>query len=180
MQKSIKTISFFLFVCISSMFFGQIKTGKPASVIKEKLAFPFGTLVKLKFEIIDGASLKQKSLDGIYMMKIKEVNGNSLKEPFTLEFIDETGEFPTENFALYKKIHRREAENDLSSDEIKKMEKDYVGKTFIVLAYESGKFVGTPEESDYVYKKVHLPRLIKQDVSFQFKNYMVIDSKLSE
>ena len=60
------------------------------------------------------------------------------------------------------------------------MQKNYVRKTFIVLAYETGKFVGTPNESDYVRKKVNLPRLMRQDVSFQFKNYMVLDSKLSE
>ncbi len=58
------------------------------------------------------------------------------------------------------------------------MQKDYVGKTFIVLAYETGKFVGIPNESDYVRKKVNSPRLMRQDVSFQFKNYIVIDSKL--
>ena len=60
------------------------------------------------------------------------------------------------------------------------MKKNYVEKICIVLAYESGKFVGTPNESDYVHTKVNSPRLMRQDVSFQFKNYMVIDSDLSE
>lgn len=178
MQKFIKSILFSFFVFVSTVYFGQKQIKNSSYTIKENLDFPFGTLVKLKVEIIDGASLKLKSLDGRYLIKIKEVNDVTIKEPFTIEFIDESGDFPTENFALYKKLYRKEVENSLSSDQIKKMQKNYVGKIFIVLGYESGQFIGIPKESDYVAKNVKTFQLIKQDVGFYFKNYIVIDSKL--
>lgn len=180
MQKPVKIISFFLFVCISTMLFGQSSRAKTSYSIKENLDFPFGTLIKLKIEIIDGTSLKQKSLNGIYLMKINEINDQPFKESFITEFIDKSGEFPTEDFGLYEKVYKKKVKNSLSSDEIDKIQKNYVGKTFTVLAYESGKFVGIPNESDFVKKKVNLPRLMKQDVIFHFKNYIVIESKLPD
>lgn len=180
MQKFIKSILFLLFVFVSTVYFGQKQIKNSSYIIKENLDFPFGTLVKLKVEIVDGSSLKLKALEGRFLIKIKEINDKVLKEPFTIEFVDESGDFPTENFALYKKLYRKEVENGLSLDKIKKIQKNYVGKTFIVLGYESGQFIGIPRESDYVAKNVKSFQLIKQDVGFHFKNYIVIDSKLSD
>ncbi len=180
MKKYFLSVIFVLFLSISNLYFGQKQIQNSSSVIKENLDFPFGTLLKLKVEIVDGTDLKMKVFEGRYLVKIKEINGVSVAKPLIMEFEDDSGEFPTEDFSLYKKLYNKEAEHDFSLDQIKKMQKDYVGKTFTVLAYESGKFVGNPKESDYVYKKVHLPRLIRQDVSFQFKNYIVIDFKLSD
>ncbi|WBV52823.1 hypothetical protein [Chryseobacterium gambrini] len=178
MKKYFLSALFFISVLISNVYFGQNHISNSSSVIKENLDYPFGTLVKLKVEIVDGTDLKLKAMEGRYLINIIEVNDIPVDKPFIMEFIDDSGEFPTEDFSLYKKLYKIEAEHDFSLDDIKKMQKDYVGKTFIVLAYETGKFVGIPNESDYVRKKVNLPRLMRQDVSFQFKNYIVIDSKL--
>lgn len=180
MKKYFLSAIIALLFLISNLYFGQKQIQNSSSVIKENLDYPFGTLLKLKVEIVDGTDLKLKAMEGRYLIKIKEVNDIPADKPFIMEFIDDSGEFPTEDFSLYKKLYKIEAEHDFSLDDIKKMQKDYVGKTFIVLAYETGKFVGIPNESDYVRKKVNLPRLMRQDVSFQFKNYLVIDSKLKD
>lgn len=180
MKKYFLSAIIALLFLISNLYFGQKQIQNSSSVIKENLDYPFGTLVKLKVEIVDGTDLKLKAMEGHYLINIKEVNDIPADKPFIMEFVDDSGEFPTEHFSLYKKLYKIEAEHDFSLDDIKKMQKYYVGRTFIVLAYETGKFVGIPNESDYVRKKVNLPRLMRQDVSFQFKNYLMIDSKLKD
>ncbi|MCS3869202.1 hypothetical protein J3D55_002118 [Chryseobacterium ginsenosidimutans] len=177
MQKPIKTILIFLFVLISTIFFGQNQT-ENSLLIKENLDFPFGTIVKMKVEIIDGASLNLKALQGQYLIKIKEINDKSLEKPVIMEFVDESREFPTNNFALYELLYEKEVENGLSSDKIAEMNKNYVGKIVVVLGYESGKFTGSPNKSEYVKTNVNSFQLVNQDYGFHFKNYIVIDSKL--
>lgn len=178
MKKYFLSALFVISALISNLYFGQNRIPNSSSVIKENLDYPFGTLVKLKVEIVDGTDLKMKVFEGRYLVKITEVNGVSVAKPFIMEFVDDSGEFPTEDFSLYKKNYGKESKGGLSLEQIKKIQKDYVGKTFTILGYESGKFLGIPNESDYVRKKVNSPRLMRQDVSFQFKNYIVIDSEL--
>ncbi len=91
---------------ISNLYFGQKQIQNSSSVIKKNLDYPFGTLLKLKVEIVDGTDLKMKVFEGRYLVKITEVNGVSVAKPFIMEFVDDSGEFPTEDFSLYKKLYK--------------------------------------------------------------------------
>lgn len=164
---------FFLYSC------SQTNLNNSKTEVRETLNYPFGTLVKLKIKVIDGNELKLKKYSNSYLIQIIEVNDNKLSKSTILEFLDESEEFPTNDFDLFKSIYGKETEN-LSSEMIKKMNKNYVGKIFNVLGYESGKFSGSPINSEYVENKIKPFNLVKQDISFQFINFIVITRKLDE
>jgi len=174
--KIIKAI-FLILVLIWISACSQINDDNSNFKIKEKLEYPFGTILKLKIEIIDGKDLEMKEFSGEYLIKIIEVNDNKVPEPQIMSFSDESGLFPSDNFELYKFLYGKETGN-LSEDLIKKMNKNYVGKIFNVLAYESGNFSGSPVNSDYVTNHVSDFDLATQDISFQFVNFIKITTKL--
>ncbi|MFV0531158.1 MAG: hypothetical protein ACK5MD_06935 [Flavobacteriales bacterium] len=179
MLKFFKIIQILLLTLSLTNCYAQNKVESSNYKIIEKLNFPFGTLVRLTIEVIDGKNLRLKALQSEYLIKIIEVNDVKIESPLIIEFIDKTGEFPENNFKLYKLLYGNEM-GSLSSDMIKKMNKSYVGKKFSVLAYESGKFTGNPNKSDYVKDTISSFELIRQDTNFLFKNFIIITSKLNE
>lgn len=148
--------------------------------INEKLNVPFGTLVKLKIEIIDGNSMDRKGFQGTYLIRVLETNDSKLNKPFIIPFEDQTRKFPKNDFLLYEFIYGKEVENELSSDKIEEIKKNYVGKIFHVLAYESGCFGGNTKVSKYVKENLKPNLFMRQDTNFIFKNYIVIESKIDE
>lgn len=170
MDKKNKRSSFVyllaLFLCFSPLAFSQQKT---KYTVKERLNEPFGTVVKLNIEIVDGDSLQRKEFGGIYLLKILKINGQTLKIPITIEFEDRTGDFPSENFSLFEHIFGRSVNGSISSKVIDKMKVRYVGKRYNIEGYESGEFTGNPD-----YSQSEMPQILEQNVSFHFKNYIVI------
>lgn len=140
--------------------------------IKEKLGHPFGTILKMNVEIIDGESLNDKVHRSDFLFKIKSVDGKRIHENYILEFSDETGHFPNNDFKLYKYLYGKET-GSLSGAEIDKMKKQYAGRTFDILAYETGEFTGIPR-GNY---DCEIPR---QGTGFYFKNYVIAVCDLSK
>lgn len=136
--------------------------------ISAKLAIPFGTIAKLEVEIYDGDSLQRKEYQGRYLLKINSVNDKKLVDTLLMAFDDETEELANDNFSLYKLVYRKKA-NTISSIQIHKMKKTYVGRKLTVMAYETGQFTGMPKE----YFKY---RPIRADRDFHFENYLMIVS----
>jgi hypothetical protein len=99
--------------------FGQ-DTIKPKQIIKERLPVHFGTLAKLKVEVVDGDSLDDKYHEGDFLFKVKCVDSISLTKAIIIEFKDETGRFKIIN-------------------------KKNVGQEFTIVAYETGEFSGIPD-----------------------------------
>ena len=180
-MQILKKLSLFLFLSMIIISCDAQNTNDlTINSIKEKLNVPFGTLVKLKIEIIDGKSLKLKEHQSGYLMKVLETNDAKLEKPFIIDFEDQTGEFPKNDFALYEFLYGKKVEDGLSSDKIEEMNKVYIGKVYYVLAYESGCFGGIPNVGKYVHENSNAFRLARQDTSFFFKNHIVIDTKISE
>ncbi len=147
---------------------------------KEKLNVPFGTLVKLKVKIIDGDQLRKKLYVGTYLIEISEVNSMKLDDTIIMIFKDATNQFPKDDFELYEQLYGKKI-GRLSSEQIENMKKNYVGKTYDILAYESGKFVGMPQKSEYVKENIKInDDIIATNTNFYFDNYIVIYSKLND
>lgn len=160
-----------LAVCMSHIALGQDTSGKQ-QLIKERLTIPFGTIAKMEVEVVDGEALQQKALQGSFLFKVKTVDSVQLAEPVIIEFKDETGDFPGNLFALYKYLYHKKA-GTIAAKQAKKLKKEYVGKTFTIVAYETGGFVGLPDDYfDY--------QPVKQDYSFHFRQYMVVVANLSK
>jgi hypothetical protein len=158
--------------CVSTnTVFGQ-NTDKPKYTIKEKLNYPFGSLLKMKVEIFDGDLLNDKIHEGSFLFKIKSVDSISLSNTILMEFRDETDKFPQDDFELYKYLYGKDI-GEISSHESKKMRKEYVGREFNIVAYETGEFTGIPN-GYFKYQPV------RQDVGFHFKNYLVVVADLTK
>lgn len=153
-------LSIIITCCTSYKLFGQ--------TIKEKLNVPFGTLVKMQVEIVDGSTTMSKEYQGHFLFRIISVDNNMLSIPVVIEFNDETGIFPNDLFQLYQFIFNKEPES-IDSEEGKEMKKQYVGKVVDIVAYESGKFIGVPDNY-FKYQPA------KQAVGFHFRNYLVVVS----
>jgi hypothetical protein len=166
---------FFLLVtlplCTSHIALGQDTSGKQQE-IKERLAIPFGTLAKMEVEVVDGDALQKKALQGIFLFKVKTVDSVRLTEPVIIAFKDETGDFPGDLFALHKYLYHKKA-GTIAAKQQEKLKKEYVGKTFTIVAYETGGFVGLPD-GYFEYQPV------KQDYSFHFRQHVVVVANLSK
>ena len=89
-----------------------------------------------------------------------------------MTFVDETGEFANDNFELYKLTYGKNA-SSISGKQINKMKEKYVGKKFVLMAYETGQFTGMPKN----YFKY---RPIRADRNFHFKNYLIVVANLTK
>jgi hypothetical protein len=137
--------------------------------INPLLSIPFGTIATLEIEIIDGASLNNKRDEASYLLKVVKVNGEQLAKPVIINFKDETGQFPADDFELYKFKHKKEVAS-INSEESNKLQKGYVGRPFKIIAYESGGFTGIPNDY-FKYQPV------RQDMNFHFEHYLIIIGK---
>jgi hypothetical protein len=134
--------------------------------IKEKLNHPFGTLLNLTVQIIDGDSLDNKGVGSDFVFSIKSIDGIALSDTILMEFVDETGKLPEDVIELSKYLYGDDRGRN-SFDADKEMKKKYVGKQFNVVAYETGQFTGIPD-GYFKYQP------IRQDVGFGFKNYLIV------
>ena len=142
------------------------------ATVTSKLNIPFGTIVKLEVETYDGDRLQMKEYQQAYLLKINFVNDRRQIDTLLMTFEDETEEFPNDNIKLYKLIYGK-ITNSISAKQIDKMKKNYVGKKFTLMAYETGHFTGIPKD----YFKY---RPITAGKSFYFQNYLVIVSNLTK
>ncbi|MEP4908056.1 MAG: hypothetical protein ABJP80_12375 [Algibacter sp.] len=142
---------------------------------KSTLNFPYGTVLEMKVKILDGYHLGRSKGYGHYMMKVLEINGESVDKSLIFEFDNsyQYNEFPSNNTELHKYLYNEEV--SIITNEMRlEMEKQYVGKVYNIAAYESGKFIGIP---DGWGKYRQVPGGIKGLV---FKNHLVIVTDLDK
>lgn len=157
-----------IFCCNSQKNSNKQDSDNPNYSIKEELKHPFGTLLKLRVQIIDGDSLDSKELASSFVFRVESINSIPLSDSVLMEFKDETGKFPQDVIELSKYLYGDDRGRS-SYDADREMKKKYVGKEFDIIAYESGEFTGIPNEY-FKYQPV------RQDVGFGFKNYLIIVS----
>lgn len=114
-------------------------------VIKPRLGIPFGTIAKLEVQFFDGDDLHMKAYTGTYLLKINSVNGKAVKDTVVLDFTDETKSLSQKN----------------------------IGKKLTIMAYESGSFIGVPDNYfDY--------QPVRQDQGFGFRHNLIVVSNLTK
>lgn len=169
-------ISFILFGCSSSN--NQSITDRKAAfhtnqTPKATLDYPYGTMVELKVQIIDGEGLQIHKYQGKYLLKLLEVNNKKVQKNLIFEFENKALDFdlPRNNFELYEFLFGEET-GRISHDQILEMKKKYVGKIYKIAAFESAKSFGKPYDS-YKYS------LFPTQYNFHFINYLVVISNLN-
>ena len=115
--------------------------------IKERLGHPFGTIVNLEVEIIDGNHIPLKAAQEMYLLKVNSVNNAKLDTSIIMFFEDESGK--------------------LTTDLIKS---SLLNKSVNLIGYETGKFRGFPNG----YAKY---KMMKSGFVYGFQNYLIILSK---
>ena len=174
---NLKLILYFFILCLTIACSSTPKTSnkqepvKSNPSIKELLNHPFGTLLKLSVEIIDGDSLERKGLASSFVFRVKSIDGIASSDTVLMEFKDETDKFPNDVVELSKYLYGDDRGRSSFDADIE-MKKKYVGKQFDIVAYETGEFTGVPDE----YFKY---RPVRQDVGFGFKNYLIIVADLT-
>ncbi len=158
--------------CCSTTTNSRQNDEKSSLSIKSELQYPLGKLLKMEVEVCDGDLVARKEYKGLYLFKVKAVEGKQTLIPILIRYRDDTGNFPTNDFELYKYKYGRDT-GSISSDQVVKMKNEFVGKTFNVVAYETGEFTGFPEGYfDYHDQKA--------GTSFHFQNYLVVVANLTK
>ena len=98
-------------------------------------------MLKLKVEVIDGNNLTDKYFERKFFFRVKSIDNATIHKNLIIEFRDETGKFPADDFELYKYLYGKEI-GQISSNESTKMKKQYIGREFYIVAYEDGEFTG--------------------------------------
>ena len=120
-----------------------------------------------------------KASEGHYFLQVKTVDGVPLKTKVFMQFEVRGGNLhgddpfgggsfsiPTNSFELYRLKNGRNAK-ELSSNEIRELEKGFIGKQYKLLAYETGMFSGIPKALPTNYP-------VWQDRGFSFSSYLVV------
>lgn len=177
--RIMRNLSVIILFILSVPILGQVKqvlrdsleTIKP-NMVSSTLDYPFGTLLTMEVLLVNGDDTRLKQYQGAYLLKIVSIENKKVNNPITLVFRDETGKFPNDLFKLYKYLYGKDI-GSITSDIQEKIEKRYIGKTFRVIAYETGGFVGIPD-GYFKYQP------IRQDTGFHFDNYLIIVADLTE
>jgi len=109
-----------------------------------------------------------KVYQGLFLFKVNAIDDKPQNDTLLIPFIDETGQFANNIFELYKLTYRK-SKTSISAQQIDRIKKTYVGKKFTLMAYETGKFTGLPQD----YLKY---RPTRTDTNFHFQNYLVVIS----
>ena len=135
---------------------------------KPKLGKPLGTIFNLKVKILDGDDMNMKRYSGVYLMQILEVESVQLNDTILMTFEDRTDEFPEGWIGLRKHL-KGDVNIPVEPEEELEFKKGYIGKTFDIVAYESGSYKGAPENYfDY--------QPIASMHGFVFINYLIVIS----
>ena len=142
----------------------------------EKLDHPYGTIVTLQVEIVDGDLLKDLLHSGFFLFRIKAINDTILTHPILMEFRDRTfldsAHLPNDIIQLYDYMYGIDSSlSARSSQNTLLLKSKYVGREFTVVGYESGGFTGSPL-GIWKYQ-------IVTNVPFHFKHFFIIIAKLS-
>lgn len=134
-----------------------------------RMGVPLGKVAAIQATIVAGESMHMKRYDGHYLLRVEAVNGIAPKQPANFEFALAPGSMArlaNSPFELHRMLRGSEA-HKLDSHIIADLEKDYVGKTLQLEAYETGSFRGIPKA---------LPAGVDtwQDISFQFETYLMV------
>ena len=83
---------------------------------------------------------------GDYRLEVTKVGTRDLSKPIRMEFWDATHEVPRDQIARYAQVHGRKP-GQLTAEEVRGLEEGYVGKQYVLLVYETGRFhEAAPEE----------------------------------
>ena len=111
------------------------------------LGLPLGTVARVRATVVSGEELRDKSHASEYVLRVTHVNGTELAEKPLCDFgvpaylRKGLARTPHE---LYEMKHGRKAE-ELTSEQVRRLERGYVGKEFVLDAYETGSFGGIPK-----------------------------------
>lgn len=134
--------------------------------LKPHLSVPFGKICSMEVVVVRGDDLKLKVYEGTYLLKVQSVNGEKLPEPILFSFQDKTGRLPGSFGELYRSNHKKST-GAIAVKEIQRLELNYVGRHYLIVAYETGQFIGFPEGYfDY--------QPIQSGTSFHFENSLVV------
>ncbi|MBC8115525.1 MAG: hypothetical protein H7062_14160 [Candidatus Saccharimonas sp.] len=133
------------------------------------LGVPLGEVVEVQAVIVSGSETRAKVLQGRYLLRIESVNGTTLDKPATKTFIiwpHSHVKIANDHWSLYELKTGRKTESS-DSEQIKELEKGYVGKRVKLSVYESGSFEGTPHR---------MPKdvITGADFRFTFSTYLIV------
>lgn len=139
------------------------------SLVIGQIGVPLGQVTPIEAVVVSGDALGDKASAGSYFLSVRAVGGVALKKEVLMPFYEQTFgkyELPNDHFELHKFKTGRDAKS-LSSDQVRELEKGFVGARLNLLAYETGGFTGIPRG---------LPRdfPVWQDTLFHFRSSLVI------
>jgi hypothetical protein len=141
------------------------------AVVIGALGVPLGTLVEIEATVMEGQRTESfgKSEDGRYRLRVTKVNRGELAEPVALLF-QSAESLPATLGALMKQKTGAWPRDPLGNDAVE-CERGYVGTKHILLAYETPKDLGLPQNPS------GFPRTIVQGRGSKFRTELVIEDE---
>jgi hypothetical protein len=146
----------------------SIATLQQADVIG-RTGVPLGKVVVMEVTVVAGDENSKRGA-GKYYLRVNVADGVKPAESPMMSFggrVPGTMPLPGNTIELYRHKHNRDPDVDLDDQQIRELEKGYVGKTLKLLAYETGRFAGIPERLPKDYRPW-------QDHRFMFVTELVI------
>jgi hypothetical protein len=112
-----------------------------------ELGIPMMTVCRIEGVIFAGRERGHfKAVTSDYYLRVISVNEKPLAAPAVMEFSVKSSRvvLPSTTSELYKLVYKREMNNEFNDAGLDMLEKEYVGRKFSLLAYETGYFNGMP------------------------------------
>jgi len=140
-----------------------------------KLGCQLGNVVEIEGIIVAGSELKRKDLQSEYLIRVDKVDGKLLSSAPTMRFHVRSFHgvsLASDAFSLYK-LKKGKKAGQLSDNDIRELEKGYVGKQVRLLVWEQGCFGGIPS---------NMPpgAIYWQDHGFSFQTQLLILKDLTQ
>lgn len=114
-----------------------------------RLGKRLGTIVTVDAEIIRGADIDSKRYRSLYLLKVTHVDGKPLPAApffrFDMYSFAPVGQIAKDGFELYERKHGMRP-GALDSNTLRELETGYVGSKHRFQVFETGQFVGSPDE----------------------------------
>jgi hypothetical protein len=85
-SASVAVIWFMSFASAASLSRVSVDALEAPNMVIGKLGMPLGKIVTIEADMVDGGQLSDKALEGVTLLKVRSVDGQSVREPIFLRF----------------------------------------------------------------------------------------------
>ncbi len=138
--------------------------------IRGRLGIPLGHAVEIEAQVVLNLSAGEKDDVHNYRLKVTEIGTNVMANPPVCPFWDKSSsnqKLANDGLSLYELKMGHPVNGVLWTTELEELERDYIGRSYRLLVYETGCFQGIPRNLPKGY-------FVWQDRGFRFDTNLIV------